>query len=301
MYGAYPLGYAPYTNLGINIMKNVLTILLLILTNYVFGQQIQYVNADNGLIVREKPNTSSERIGKLEYGTRVDIIKETEFDLTIKDGDKNISGKWVEIQEIDGNQKGFVFNGFLTSNRLSKIIEIKFQDFSLQMELEVWDENETLKKVQNDTAKVYVELGETPEGKKMKINQSKFKKIEVFQRHENSITIMNEGPHCDLTEWKHYYSDWKKLDFDLNENKFVSDSYERDDWEKFIDVDINELKKAVEKECGGYWSEHIKDINNFNEYPSGVSMSRIFIKILLTDENDSVIEKTIEFEIPMGC
>jgi hypothetical protein len=282
-------------------MKNVLTILLLILTNYIFGQRIQYVNADNGLIIREKPNASSERIGKLEYGTRVDIIKETEFDLTIKDGNKNISGKWVEIQEIDGSQKGYIFNGFLTSNRLSKRIEIKFQDFSLQMELEVWDENGELKKVQNDTAKVYVELGETPQGKKIKIKQSKFKKIEIFQRYENSVTIMNEGPHCDLKEWKHFYSDWKKLNFDFTENIFVSDSYEYKDSEKFIAIDINELKKAVEKECGGYWPEHIKDIKNVNEYPSGVSMSRIFLKILLTDENDSVIEKTIEFEIPMGC
>ncbi|SHF05488.1 SH3 domain-containing protein [Psychroflexus salarius] len=282
-------------------MKNVITILLLILTNYNFGQQIQYVNADNGLIVREKPEIGSDRIGKLEYGTRVYIIRETELDLTIKDGNKNISGKWVEIQEINGSQKGYVFNGFLTSNRLSKRIEIKFKDFSLKMELEVWDKNETLYKVQKDTAKVYVKLGETPEGKKIKIKQSKFKKIEVFQRHENSITIMNEGPHCDLTEWKHYYSDWKKLDFDLTEYTFISDSYERDDSEKFIDVNINDLKKAVEKECGGYWPELIKDIKSVNEYPSAVSMSRIYLKILLTDENDSVIEKIIEFEIPMGC
>lgn len=282
-------------------MKNAITILLLILTSYIFGQQIRFVNADNGLIVREKPSTSSKRIGKLEYGTKVNILKETEIKLKIKDGNENISGKWVEIQEIDGNKKGYVFNGFLTSNQLSKRIEIRFQDFSLLMELEIWDENRELKKIQNDTAKVYLEFGETPEGKKIKIKQSKFKKIQVFQRYENSVTIMNEGPHCDLTEWKHYYSDWKKLDFDLKENTFVSDSYEREDSEKFIEVDINELKKAVENECGGYWPEHIKNLKKVNEYPSGVSMSRIFLKILLTDKNDSVIEKIIEFEIPMGC
>lgn len=282
-------------------MKNVITILLLILTNYTFGQKKQYVKADNGLIVREKPSLSSERIGKLEYGTRVNIIQESEIELKVKDGEENIIGKWVEIQVIDGNQKGFVFNGYLTPNRLSKRIEIKFADFSIQMELEIRDKNADLKKIQKDTGKVYLELGETPEGKKVKVKQSKFKNIEIFQRHENSVTIMNEGPHCDLTKWKHYYSDWKKLDFDLNENSFVSDSYEREDWEKFIEIDLSELKKAVEKECGGYWPEHIKNIKNVNEYPSGVSMSRIFFKILLTDENDSVTEKYIEFEIPMGC
>lgn len=282
-------------------MKNLLTILLSILTSCVFGQQIQYVNADNGLIVRKKPETGSERIGKLEYGTRVHVMRETEFNLTIKDRDESINGKWVEIKEIDGNQNGYVFNGFLTLNQLSKRIEIKFQDFSLKMELEVWDENETLKNIQKDTAKVYLELGETPAGRKIKIIPSKFKKIEIFQRHENSITIMNEGPHCDLTEWRHYYSEWEQLDFDLNENTFVLDSYDSDDWEKFIDVDINELKKAVEKECGETWAEHIKAIKNTNDYPSGVSMSRIFLKIILTGDDDTVTEKTIEFEIPMGC
>ena len=115
------------------------------------------------------------------------------------------------------------------------------------------------------------------------------------------MTIMDEGPHCDLKEWKHYYSEWKKLNYDLKENVFISDLYEQEDWDKFIDVNINELKTAVEKECGDYWSVHIKDIKNVYEYPIGVSMSRIFLKILLTDENDIITEKTISFEIPMGC
>lgn len=58
-------------------MKNVIILLLLMLTNYAFGQksrydnaespllEYHYVKADNGLIVREKPDKSAERIGKL--------------------------------------------------------------------------------------------------------------------------------------------------------------------------------------------------------------------------------------------
>lgn len=282
-------------------MKIIISFIILIVANYTFGQEVQYVNANNGLIIREKPDKDSERIGKLEYGTRIIIIEETEIELAIKEGQEIINGKWVEIQEVDGSLKGYVFSGYLSLNRLSKRIEIKFENFSVHMELEVWDENEDLKKVQKDTAIVYVELGETPEGKKIKLNFSKFKNIEIYQRHENSVTIMDEGPHCDLKEWKHYYSEWKKLNYDLKENVFISDLYEQEDWDKFIDVNINELKTAVEKECGDYWSEHIKDIKNVYEYPIGVSMSRIFLKILLTDENDIITEKTISFEIPMGC
>ncbi len=282
-------------------MKFFNILLFLLSTTSVFSQQIRFVNADNGLIIRESTNKKSKQIGKLEYGTEVEVIEETEIELKVKDGQKNITGKWVKVQEIDGNQKGYVFNGYLTPNQLHKKIEIKFKDFSVQMELDVWDENGDLKKTHNGNAKIYVELGDTPEGKKVKIKQSKFKKIEVFQRHENSVTIMNEGPHCDLTKWKHYYSEWKKLDFDAEENSFISDSYEREDREKFIEVGINELKKEVEKECGKHWSEQIKNIKNVNEYPSRVSTSRIFFKILLIDRNDSVTEKIISFEIPMGC
>lgn len=282
-------------------MKTVITLLLLILTCHTFGQQTQYVNAENGLFIREKPDKNSERTGKLEYGTSVRIIQNTEIELKIKDGEEEISGKWVEIQEIEGDQSGYVFNGYLTPDQLSKRIEIKFQDFSLQMEMNVLDENGELKKIQKDTAIVYLDLGETAEGKKIRIHQSKFKKVEIFQRHENSVTITNEGPHCDLTEWEHYYSAWKKVDYDSDENTFVSYAYEREDQEKFIEVDINEFKREVERECGRYWPDLIKDIKAINEYPSGVSMSRIFLKIELTDENDSVSEKMISFEIPMGC
>jgi len=282
-------------------MKTLITIILLVCFKSVFGQEIQYVKAENGLIIRSSPDKTSERIGKLEYGTRVKIIQETDLELTIKDGEESISGKWTEVEEIGGNQKGFVFSGYLTLKELSKRIKIRFQEFTLQMDLEAWDEKEELKKIQGNNVRVYLELGETPEGLKVKISDSKFKKIEIFQRHENSVTIMNEGPHCDLIEWKHYYSEWKKIDYNTKENTFVSDSYERQDWEKFIEVDIDELKKAVEKHCGNYWAEHIQNVKNVNEYPSGVSMSRIFFKILLTDENDSVTEKTISFEIPMGC
>jgi len=282
-------------------MKTLITIILLVCFKSVFGQEIQYVKAENGLIIRSSPDKTSERIGKLEYGTRVKIIQETDLELTIKDGEESISGKWTEVEEIGGNQKGFVFSGYLTLKELSKRIKIRFQEFTLQMDLEAWDEKEELKKIQGNNVRVYLELGETAEGLKVKISDSKFKKIEIFQRHENSVTIMNEGPHCDLIEWKHYYSEWKKIDYNTKENTFVSDSYERQDWEKFIEVDIDELKKAVEKHCGNYWAEHIQNVKNVNEYPSGVSMSRIFFKILLTDENDSVTEKTISFEIPMGC
>lgn len=114
------------------------------------------------------------------------------------------------------------------------------------------------------------------------------------------IDVVDEGPHCDLTEWKHFDSERKELE--ISANQFLADSYSEKDWEAFIVVIMDELRVAVKKECGDRWSELIKDVKAPNEYPCGVSTSRIFIKIELSKKaNETVLERIRSFEIPMGC
>jgi len=45
----------------------------------------------------------------------------------------------------------------------------------------------------------------------LKVALQKEGEIKLYQSFENSITIINEGPHCDLVKWKHYNSEWKEL------------------------------------------------------------------------------------------
>jgi len=178
---------------------------------------------------------------------------------------------------------------------------INFSDFNITFEnLEVWDNENKLKEIQKDTANVSLELGESIDGKLFKINQSKFDKVEIYQRFENSITVMDEGPHCDLTEWKHFYSEWKLLK--TKDDSFITNSHPVKDWEKFIPVSTEEIIDAVKEHCGLRWSEHIKNIKNATDYPCGVSTSRIFLKIVLKQTgNNTKQENIISFEIAMGC
>lgn len=283
-------------------MRNLLTVLFVVLALSSFGQSERYVNADNGLILRQEPSKSGQRIGKLDYGSLVYVIEETAFDLTIKDGDKMISGKWVKVKDKDTYREGYVFNGYLTTEELSKRTVLTFKDFVFQMDFESYVEQKdrnTL--IQEDTVKIYMDLGETPEGKKLRIKQTAFEKVNIFQLHENSVTIMNDGSHCDLIEWEHYYSDWEEMPFDGEEEAFISISYPREAWGYFIEVDMDTLKAAVKQYCGDYEAEYLGDVKSVQEYPSGVSMSRIFYKIMLTKRDGSVVVKIIEFEIPMGC
>lgn len=180
-------------------------------------------------------------------------------------------------------------------------LQLRFNEFELVIDnLEIWDEEAELKAVQKDSAIVYLELGATIEGRKIKIEQLEKGTIKIYQRFENSVTVMNEGPHCDLTEWKHYYSEWKQLQ--IQDDQFLTDSYSERDREKFIEVDMDELREAVRKQCGDRWAEHIKNVKSPHEYPCGIGTSRIVLKIEYTkQEKDSPIEKTVAFKIPMGC
>ncbi|KAB1155946.1 SH3 domain-containing protein [Tenacibaculum aiptasiae] len=286
-------------------MKKIILIILLILTYSPFyGQEILYVSADNGLIVREEPNKNSKRLGKFKYAEKIEVQEKTGIKFSIIDNGEKINGSWLKVQGIADEKpiNGYVFSGFLIDRVLKKRLEIKFDGFIVEIDnIQLMGDLVALTKVQKDTAKLSLDLSGTPENKFFKIIQKKYKKVEVFQRHENTITIMDEGPHCDLTEWKHFYSEWKKLPYDKIKNSFKTFEYSSKDWEKFIPVKISELKNAVDKFCGQRWANLVKNIKKTNEYPSGVSMSRIFLKVILTDKNNQITEKIIEFEIPMGC
>ena len=196
-----------------------------------------------------------------------------------------------------------LLNNFISFSQDSIVgtIQLTFQDFELEIDrISVWDEEGKLKLIQKDTAVVYLELGESIEGQKIKINTKKNFVFKVYQRFENSVTVMDEGPHCDLIEWKHYNSNWKELR--ITEGEFITASYRETDWEKFIEVNMNELREAVRNQCGDRWAEHIKDVKSPNEYPCGVSASRIFLKIEWINLLENIkSEQIISFEIPMGC
>ena len=71
-----------------------------------------YVDAKNGLSVREKPGFT-ERIDKLDYNTRVKIIARSKIDFKLKEGNnKTVTGRWCKIL-YDINKTGYVFDGFL--------------------------------------------------------------------------------------------------------------------------------------------------------------------------------------------
>ena len=181
-------------------------------------------------------------------------------------------------------------------------ISIVFNEFCLLIDnVEAWNEDGSLDRIHNDTAKISFEIGEIIGGNSMRIINCNYDHIDIYQRFENSITIMNEGPHCDMLKWKHYTSGWEKVE-KLDKFNYKASSITEEQMEQFIPVDLDEFKKAVKVHCGENWMNLIQDIQTINEYPCGIGTSKIELKIRLSNsETSNALEKIIEFDIAMGC
>lgn len=178
---------------------------------------------------------------------------------------------------------------------------INFKDITIEIKSLAPFDNKELKTVFTDKAEFTADLGETLESSVIIVTTEKYKDIEIHQAVETSLTIMNEGPHCDLTNWKHYTSDWRKVK-SLKSNTFQVTNYNNGESKQFPKVSIQEVMEAVQKQCGEEWAKHIKDIKSIYDYPCDIDISRYFLKIKATDKvSGDKIEKTIVVLIPMGC
>src|SRR5688572_20552919 len=62
---------------------------------------------------------------------------------------------------------------------------------------------------------VDVELGDTIFGQAIVLvprNGTEQKNFRIQAQYETSLTILNEGPHLDLLDWKHFRSEWSDLE-----------------------------------------------------------------------------------------
>lgn len=279
--------------------KSLLVVALCFGLNHLSAQDLAYVTADSGLTVREQPHVNARKVGKLYYGEALTITETTQHNLVIKEAGETIEGQWVKIQTP--SIAGYVFNGYLSAHKMPKTIEFNHRGLRLKLKhLNSTDEFKIHTFHDTDTVSVGLSLGDSPEGKLLLVNNTQYKRVSIFQRYETSISILNEGPHCDLTKWEHYNSSYTPLE-QLSTHKFRVLSYKPEEYRKFTETTIEALKEAVKTQCGEAWSSYIKDIKSLTDYPASIGISRIFLKIILTDHQDQVSEKIIEFELPMGC
>lgn len=139
----------------------------------------------------------------------------------------------------------------------------------------------------------YLELGEKVKGVLLKGDGD----FRLSQQTQSSVTVMNEGPHLDLLNWKHGISPWvilKKSDgLFLYQEQFI----EKD----FPKVSKEELLKAVHKEGGERWVETAKGCKDPGSYPCGIAPSLYLFKVEQKVEGKWQEIGKISLYPPMGC
>ncbi len=195
----------------------------------------------------------------------------------------------------------FVLNGVSSSQNKEHKVTLDLIDFVISfqsIDADIYYDYSFNNKAE-DTTIVYLELGDSPENNLLTFDLEEAEIVNVYQRYETSATIMDEGPHLDLIDWYHYTSDWSTLE-KSSDYSFKSIAYSEEEASKFPEVDIEQLKVMVNNIGGERWAGLVKDVKTINDYPVGISISKIEFRIeyLLKDIKKA---KYIVFEMPLGC
>ncbi|MDH7913514.1 SH3 domain-containing protein [Winogradskyella sp. SYSU M77433] len=263
------------------------------------AQQNAYVAAESGLSLREQPDINGKILSKLSYAQVINVVENTNKSLVVLDNGEKISGEWVKV-ETD-KYIGYVFNGYLSPTKISKTIRLDLDHLNIEIKnLETIDFKRTHHLTQQDSAKIRVGIAATPEAKKIVLVDNDYKHVSLFQRYENSMSFMSEDSKCDATHWKNYDTEWKPLK-QLKSNTFETLVYTENDWQNFIKMAMTASHEEITDKCGSEWLSYFGTVRSIKDYPISVSTNRVYIKLILTDFEDNVTEKIIEFEMPDDC
>lgn len=122
----------------------------------------------------------------------------------------------------------------------------------------------------------------------------------VEQSFETSLTVMQEGPHLDLLDWKHYVAPWQPLK-KLSATEFRIRPISETETQKFPGVTPKEIQAIVTKEGGATLGKYVSKVKGPNDYPCGVGVSKISLRIKVKEDGKEKVIKTVEFLVPMGC
>ncbi len=254
------------------------------------AQDIQYVSAENGLVMREQPNQGAVKVGVLDYGTPVEIIEYTDLSLDVRDNKKKVTGKWVKIKGPAAGEyfeDAYVFNGYLTEEKIERPLKIPFDAFTVfidKLNEDVASDNISINKNTSPTFKI--EKDKSPENRYLKVKHHQdYRTIQVLQRYRNSMAITSVKGETKFSDFQHYTSSWKPLKMLYSDgNIFKTIALSEKDQKRFGTIDEVKLNAYLK---------------NKNQVRSHIAPSQIEFKVIMTDIDGYRTEKNVIFELPL--
>lgn len=203
------------------------------------------------------------------------------------------------------------------TNNSENEVKINFADLTMAIEyINVYwsrngygrhktSEDGDIYKTTQDTAFFYLYPGEDIFEKSFHFKDFEFDEIEVYGQFEIKVGINSERgievPFCVLENWIGYTSPWIK--FKVNEKDLKFPTMEEKTNDEII-FTIDELKRAVKRNCGRDWFNEIKNIESLDKLPLKTSFftTKYIYKIKARNsKTKQTIEKFIVFYLPSSC
>ena len=146
-----------------------------------------------------------------------------------------------------------------------------------------------------------LEAGENLSQAKVMLHGKDRENYRVALQLETSLSVNAEGPHLDLTEWKHCTTKWHRLKIAYN-HKVLLPNFDEVNVDCFPEVTHDEINAAVLAKGGEEWVR----ILNGEGWPEGyspveVSLSTARIKIEKLINTQWQVVTVINIAIAMGC
>jgi len=147
-----------------------------------------------------------------------------------------------------------------------------------------------------------LDLGDSIEGQSLTIGgqEGENDTFRVHIQYQTSITVMNEGPHLDLLNWKHYTSKWHDTER-VSSIRFTLPVFTEAQTSMFPDVTILEIQEAVLASGGDRWANLVQGIRGPRDHPAGVGLSAIWVRIQIWKQEAWTTLTTLVVYPPMGC
>lgn len=155
-----------------------------------------------------------------------------------------------------------------------------------------------------DSAKLSLELGDTIESAMVEVvpGSDDAQDLELQYQIETSMTIVNDGPHLDLVDWKHYTSDWTNVER-IDARRFrlpkIESGYESAS--QFPDYTVDELYQAVLAIGGQRWADLAAKWPRPEDGRIGVGISTVRIRVVARRPGGPETLFTLHISVPMGC
>ena len=154
------------------------------------------------------------------------------------------------------------------------------------------------------SARISLELGDTIESAVVEVvpRGDDDRDLAVQYQIETSMTIMDEGPHIDLVDWKHYTSDWTDLER-IDARRFRMPKIESD-YElgsQFPAYTVDELYEAAMAAGGHRWADLAREWPRPEDGRVGVGISTVRIRVVAHESRGMETLFTLHISVPMGC